>query len=166
MAEKKPATSAEIVDDVITLMTKRVNASQQQNLEQFIRKYYRNTAAEDLMESKAADLYGAALAHWNFAAKRRPGESKVRIYNPQFEKHGWQSPHTIVEIVNDDMPFLVDSIRMLLNSKNLTTHLVIHPIVLVNRNKDGRIEQVVDRNSQQQHTSTEAFIHVEIDQLT
>ena len=41
---------------------------------------------------------------------RAPGAAKVRVYNPEFEQHGWQSTHTAVEIVTDDMPFLVDSV--------------------------------------------------------
>ena len=41
-----------------------------------------------------------------------PGEAKVRVYNPDFEQHGWQSPHTVIEIVTDDMPFIVDSVTM------------------------------------------------------
>ena len=39
----------------------------------------------------------------------------MRVYNPQFEEHGWQSTHTAVEIVTDDMPFLIDSVSMELN---------------------------------------------------
>ena len=45
----------------------------------------------------------------------RPGQAKVRVYNPQIEQHGWQSTHTVVEVVTDDMPFLVDSVSMALN---------------------------------------------------
>ena len=49
---------------------------------------------------------------WNFARKREPGRAQVRVFNPTIEEHGWQSTHTIIEIVNDDMPFLVDSVTM------------------------------------------------------
>ena len=43
------------------------------------------------------------------------GESrgpKIRVFNPRTEEHGWSSPHTVIEMVNDDMPLLVDSITM------------------------------------------------------
>ena len=85
-----------------------------------------------------ADLYGAALSHWNFARKREPGYARVRVFNPTIEEHGWQSTHTLIEIVNDDMPFLVDSVTMEVNRHGLTLHLIIHPIVAVLRDKDGR----------------------------
>ena len=78
-----------------------------------------------------ADLYGAALSHWNFARQRVPGHARVRVVNPTLAEHGFQSRHTIVEIVNDDMPFLVDSVAMEANRHGLTLHLIIHPIIAV-----------------------------------
>src|SRR5204863_364439 len=77
-----------------------------------------------------ADLYGAALSHWNFARKRDPGSVRIRVFNPTLEEHGWQSTHTIIEIVNDDMPFLVDSVTMEVNCHGLTMHVIMHPIVV------------------------------------
>ena len=65
---------------------------------------------DDLAERDPLDLYGAALAQLRSAELRQPGEVKLRVYNPKLEQNGWQSTHTVVEIVNDDMPFLVDSV--------------------------------------------------------
>jgi hypothetical protein len=78
----------------------------------FVRAYYANVAPEDLVDRNEADLAGAALAHWSLARVRRPGEPKLRVYTPSLEEHGWESPHTVVETVVDDMPFLVDSVSM------------------------------------------------------
>ena len=61
--------------------------------------------------ARPADLYGAALSHLRLGEHRPPGQAKVRVYNPQIEQHGWQSTHTVVEVVTDDMPFLVDSVE-------------------------------------------------------
>ena len=66
-----------------------------------------------------------------------PGTPKVRVYNPRFEEHGWQSTHTAVEIVTDDMPFLIDSVSMELNRRGFGVHLIIHPVLGVRRD-DGR----------------------------
>ncbi len=166
MTNKKKAQTREMIEEVITLMKKNVEVSLQPLIEKFIRKYYYDTATEDLEESKAANLYGAALAHWNFAHIRKYGNTLVRIYNPQFEKHGWQSTHTIVEIVVDDMPFLVDSIRMALNARNLTTHLVIHPVINIQRDNNGHIIDILEHSEQHQDVHEEAIIHVEVDRQT
>ena len=63
----------------------------------------------------------------------------VRVYNPQVEQHGWQSTHTVVEVVTDDMPFLVDSVSMSLNRLGLLIHITIHPVVAVRRDPEGRL---------------------------
>ena len=78
----------------------------------FVRTYYAHVAPEDLIDRNDFDLCGAALAPRKVARIRQPGNIKVHVYNPNVEEHGWESPHTLVECVNDDMPFLVDSISM------------------------------------------------------
>lgn len=166
MSNKKKNFTHNLIEDVVTLMKKQVDSAQQATLEKFIRKYYSNTAQEDLAESEVANLYGSAMAHWNFALSRKAGSSKVRIYNPQLEKHGWQSTHTVVEIINDDMPFLVDSVRMALNARNLTTHLVIHPVINVQRDSEGRIVDILEHDNNPDNAREEAVIHVEVDRQT
>ena len=72
---------------------------------------------------------------------------RVRAFNPTLEEHGWQSTHTIVEIVNDDMPFLVDSVAMEANRHGLTLHLIIHPILPVERDARRHAGGARDRRS-------------------
>ena len=111
----------EMMDAVLGQVRRHVPADQRDAVEEFVTQYYAGTAAEDLVDNDTANLYGAALAHWNFLRTRAPGTPKLRVYNPQLGQHGWQSTHTIVELVTDDMPFLVDSVRMALNRRGLTT---------------------------------------------
>ncbi len=166
MSHKKKAHSNEIIEDVVSMMKNQIEEGQRAMLEKFIRKYYRNIAAEDLVDSEAVNLYGAVLGHWNFAHSRKTGISRVRIYNPQFEEHGWQSTHTVVEIINDDMPFLVDSVRTALNARSLTTHLVIHPVVNIRRDSNGKIVDILEHGDHQDGAQYEAIIHVEVDRQT
>src|SRR5437660_1160473 len=119
------------LDEVSRLVAAKVAPEQRATLQAFVDGYYGQVDPEDLLERQPADLYGAALSHWNFARKRESGHPRVRVFNPSIEEHGWQSTHTIIEIVNDDMPFLVDSVAMEINRHGLTLHLVIHPIVTV-----------------------------------
>ena len=111
------------------LVRAKVAPEQRDALVAFVRDYYGQVDPDDLAERQLADLYGAALSHWNFARKREPGRARVRVFNPTIEEHGWQSTHTIIEIVNDDMPFLVDSVTMEVNRHGLTLHLIVHPII-------------------------------------
>src|SRR3954467_13302147 len=108
----------------------------------FERLYYAEVDPEELAARKPADLKGAAAAHLAFARKFSSGEAKVRVYNPTLETHGWQSTHTVLEIVNDDMPFLVDSVTMELNRQGLALHLVVHPVLRNLRNSGGELTAV------------------------
>src|ERR1700693_4178601 len=127
------------LDEVLRLVRDKGAPDKRNLLERFVQQYFSQLDPEDLAERQPADLYGAALSHWNFARKRDPGSVRIRVFNPTLEEHGWQSTHTIIEIVNDDMPFLVDSVTMEVNRHGLTMHLIIHPIVVVERRADGTL---------------------------
>ncbi len=146
------------LDQVIQLLTSRLPPEQHETLAAFTRQYYGQVDPEDMAEHEIGDLYGAALSHWHFARRREPGQIKVRAFNPTLAEHGWQSTHTIVEIVNDDMPFLVDSVTMEVNRHGLTLHLIIHPILGVQRDADHTLQRA-------EGSLRESYIHVEVDRV-
>jgi glutamate dehydrogenase len=111
--------------------------------EAFARQFYRWVAPEDVADRDPLDLYGLALGTFNFARDRPSGDPKVRVYNPHFEEHGWQSTHTAIEIVTDDMPFLIDSVSMELNRRGFGVHLIIHPVLGVRRDASGRLVEIL-----------------------
>src|SRR3954452_17362479 len=124
MAVKVDQVESQLIETVCERVRERVGADAAPHVEEFVRQYYRWVPAEDLVGRTALDLYGAALAHWTFLELRTPGTTKVRVYNPEFEQHGWQSTHTVVEIVTDDMPFVVDSVNNELIRCGFATHLL------------------------------------------
>ncbi|HEV7913169.1 MAG TPA: NAD-glutamate dehydrogenase [Albitalea sp.] len=130
-----------------------------------MQQYYAQVAPDDLAERPTADLYGAALSHWHFARQFAAGAPKLRVYNPRLEEHGWQSTHTVIEIVNDDMPFLVDSITMEVNRQGLTMHLIIHPVLRIRRDDQQRIAGLARERSEPEGR-LESLVHVEVDRVT
>ena len=125
--------------------------------ERFVAVYYADLAPADWKERTPDDLEGAARAHLRFAADRTPGIPLVRVYTPTFDQDGYDSTHTVVEVVTDDMPFLVDSVSMELTRHRLGIHLVVHPIIGVRRDEQGHL---VDLDA---HGPREAFMHFEVD---
>ena len=123
----------------------------------FLHRYWERVPAEDLVGRDPVDVYGAALAHLHLAENRKAGAPRVRVYTPVFDDHGWASTHSVVEIVTDDMPFLVDSVSMELSRQSCGIHLVVHPVLAVAREAGGRLRGLEPGGSR------EAFIHVEID---
>src|SRR5689334_4125006 len=118
-----------LIESVCERVRERVAPEEVAEAEAFVRAYYRRAPAADLSGREPVDLYGAALAHWTFGRGRPAGEVRVRVYNPTFEQHGWQSPHTAIELVSDDMPFLVDSVSMEISRRELGIHVLVHPVI-------------------------------------
>ncbi len=154
---------AERMEDILTLVRAKAPAEQRDALERFVSAYFERVAPEDLIERRADDLYGAALSHWNFGRKRAPGVAKMRVFNPTVEEHGWQSTHTIIEIVNDDMPFLVDSVTMEVNRHGMTLHLIIHPVLMALRTPEGERSETPGADGA--GGAPESYMHVEIDRV-
>jgi glutamate dehydrogenase len=125
----------------------------------FVAHYYAQAEADDLAGNPET-LAAAALGHLAFAAMRAPGAAQVRVFNPTAERDGWPSDYTIVETVNDDMPFLVDSSTMTLSSMGHAIHVTIHPLLQVERARTGRLTGV--KYAKEGPTKTESFIHIEI----
>ncbi|HLH65826.1 MAG TPA: NAD-glutamate dehydrogenase, partial [Solirubrobacteraceae bacterium] len=111
------------------------------------------------------DLCGAVAAHLRLARRRRPGEAKVRVYNPDRERDGWSSPYTAVEIVSDDMPFIVDSVTMELSSQGHAIELIVHPVMRVRRDADGRLTDVLEPHAAPDGAIAESVIHVEVSRV-
>jgi len=152
----------EKIAQLIGLIAARMPEKNVSDLSHFVTEYYRNVPPEDIAPLAVDDIYGAALSHWNFGQQRKLNEIKIRVFNPTIDKHGWQSSHTIVEIIAGDMPFLVQSVIMAVNRHHSTNHLVIHPVYWILRSRNGALSKL-NTNSKNQNYSREAFIHVEVD---
>ncbi|HMD44033.1 MAG TPA: hypothetical protein VKH45_13220, partial [Candidatus Acidoferrum sp.] len=133
--------------------------------ETFVRQYYGQVDPEDLAERSIPNLCGAALAHLNFIEEFKSGTPKLRVYNPQSKKDRWESPHTVVEIINDNMPFLVDSVAMEVNRQGMTLHLIIYPVIRTKRDANGGLNEILPREAGTSGGS-ESIIHVEVDRQT
>jgi glutamate dehydrogenase len=133
-----------LVEKAQALAGKALDPARRATGKRLVSEFYEHVPPADIAERSPSDLWGAALSVWRFAERRHPGQAKVRVYNPDPAADGWSSPHTIVEIVNDDMPFLVDSISLAINASGRVIHLVIHPIFMVARDATGRLGELCD----------------------
>jgi len=155
-----------LLDTVCSRLREHLRGEEAAQAEAFARQYYRWVSPDDIAERSELDIYGAALAHFDLARRRRPGTTKVRIYNPRFETHGWRSTHTAVEIVTDDMPFLIDSVGMELNRRGFGVHLIIHPVLQVRRDAEGCLAEVLPHGAEADDAVAESVIHAEVARQT
>ena len=122
--------------------------------------YYRHVPDADLAELDAGQILGIALSHLQLAGHRPPGSLAVRAHNPTQENDGWSLPRTVVEVVVDDMPFLVDSITAELTRQGRAIELVLHPQLVVDRDDVGRLTACCGPDGR-----TESWIHVQVEQV-
>jgi glutamate dehydrogenase len=106
--------------------------------DRFVREFYKNVPPDDILSRTPEDLLAAPTTLWQFMAERRPGRAKLRVLDPRDPANSWTAGRAVVQIVNDDMPFLVDSVTASLNHLALVVHLVIHPVVPVERDSSGK----------------------------
>jgi glutamate dehydrogenase len=134
----------------------------------FLRRYYRHVAADDLVTRSPEDLRSAALSHRELASTRPQGRVTVRVTTPENDGDDrGLPPHSLVEVVCDDMPFLVDSVTAELSRHGRAIQLVVHPLLLVRRDVTGRLLEVLDADTQSPAGGSdqlvESWMHVEID---
>ncbi len=158
MSTEAARRKAEIIARLTALARERLTGAKAATAATFLERFYANVAPDDLQAATPEDLYGAAMALWQFGRERAPGQAKVRVYNPRLAAHGWSSRHTVIEIINDDMPFLVDSVTAEVNRRELAVHLIIPPVVRVRRAAAGGAETIADDGA------PESFMHIEIDE--
>ncbi|HET6753128.1 MAG TPA: NAD-glutamate dehydrogenase [Jiangellaceae bacterium] len=145
---------AEVIEHAASRARERLEAPEAEAVERFVTLYYEHAGPEDVVDVDPADLYGAALAHYRFGQLREAGTAVARVYTPRVADHGWQSTHTAVEVVTDDMPFIVDSVHMELSRHGLGIHRLVHPIVdgvsyvhvEVDRQSDPEVDDEVERD--------------------
>ena len=162
----------ELVDKAISLAVagKGTGGPPHEQVAELVRAYYRHVAAEDLADRSDADVYGAFAAHYRLAGNRPQGTANVEVMTPTLAEHGWAANgHSVVEVVVDDMPFLVDSLTMELSRQLRDVHVVIHPNFDVVRDITGVLQSVrpvPDGSLEPEGEAVrESWMHVEIDRL-
>jgi glutamate dehydrogenase len=155
----------QIIKQLEVLAQTKMSPEQAEKFLPFLPIYFSQMPLIDLSERSLNDLYCIAYSHWELMQVREPGELKIKVFNPDLQEHGWCSSHTIIQVITDDMPFLVDSMRMEINRLNYTTYLMIHcGGMKVRRTEQGEILNVYPYHSREAEGSiNEAPIEMEID---
>src|SRR5919202_3735008 len=124
-------------------------------------RFWRFAPDEELVGFTAEEMYAAVVSHRELAAHRLPGQLKLAISAPDREE-----PHTVLQIVTDDMPFLVDSVVALLTAHQLEVHLLLHPLIVVRRAPLGALGELcaeVEPDDAIDGDLVESWIRIEID---
>lgn len=127
--------------------------------------YFRHVGTDEA-DCEISSVELTFRAHLALALTRQPGQGSVRVHHPD----DGSGLGAAVQIVTDDMPMLVDSVTALLARLGGTVREVIHPIVTVERDADGRLRAAWPHDADAEHTGSatgrESWIHLQLHPAT
>ena len=165
MSDRSALKSPVILEKVTKILNKKLSKSKAALVTSFSNHFYNSVSEDDLIKRKPDELYAAILSLWNFSQGEISAENgKIRVSNPNLEEHGWQSKHTVIELIHVDMPFMIDSIRMELNRMGLNTHLMISVPFHFTKNKSHQITSL-EVLHEDKDVVTETPMFIEVDKL-
>ncbi|TQS94863.1 NAD-glutamate dehydrogenase, partial [Xanthomonas perforans] len=130
------------LEPVFAALRKRYPAARQAEVQAFAADFYRRMEEDEFPNHPPEQWAALASDMLEFARARKAGTVNVRVFNPTLKSHGYESPHTLLQIVNDDMPFLVDSVSMTLADLGIGVHVLGHPVLRIARDKSGKLTAV------------------------
>nr|MBP6852151.1 NAD-glutamate dehydrogenase [Rhodoferax sp.] len=135
----------------------------------FVAAYFDGVDPAEVVARGPAALFAVASTHWRLLAGARPQQApQVRVFNPTLAEDGFVSDHTVLQIVQQDMPFLVDSVTMAVNRSGRTAHWIVHPLLQVLRGQDGQVIDIARADGQAEPAApgqVASLIMVECDRI-
>ncbi|MDX2346126.1 MAG: NAD-glutamate dehydrogenase [Legionella sp.] len=159
---------ARIIEDVLKCINNKLTKKKSALCIEFIRQFLDTVGFEDLQDWTIEGLACAGIHFWSTIQKRKVNKPQIQLYNPSIEEDGWRTRHTVLEVVADDEPFLVDSIRMTVNRMGFSSHLIMYMGGMrLERGKDRLVTGVFPRlGASRPDVIVEAAIVIEIDKET
>jgi glutamate dehydrogenase len=153
-----------ILEAIVSSRTRSKALENRAQVKTFLALYFADVPVEDLQGKSEQIMARIALDHLEFGTTRKKGQALLRVFNPIEKQHGYSSNYTIVELINDDMPFLVDSVSAAVNRQQLAAHITVHPVFRVERDGRGRLQSIAKRNAKT--GEAESYIRIAIDRET
>ncbi len=163
MAFFTAASKADFQHQLQAALAQHVSEQALSQVALFAEQYFGITALEELTQRRLSDLVGCTLSAWRLLERFDSSKPQVRVFNPDYEKHGWQSTHTAVEVLHPDVPFLVDSVRMELNRRGYSIHTLQNSVLSVRRDAKGELVEVLPKGTTGPDVAQESLIFLEID---
>jgi glutamate dehydrogenase len=110
--------------------------------EEFARQFFDRFLLSEWAGREVKDIFGAVNSCWRMLRHFSPSAPDIRLYNPALEEDGWLCPHTVLQVQQRDMPFLVDSIRIELNRRNIAIHSIKSTLLQVRRDTSHKLERL------------------------
>ncbi len=162
MAFFTAASKADFQHQLQAALAQHVSEQDLPQVALFAEQFFGIIALEELTQRRLSDLVGCTLSAWRLLAQFDPSQPQVRVFNPDYEKHGWQSTHTGIEVLHPDIPFLVDSVRIELKRRGYSIHTLQNSVLSVRRDAQGALLELLPKGSTGEGVSLESLMFLEI----
>ena len=141
--DSKAEGREQALEDIVKRARRHIAKTRLDRAQTFLRQFYHHIPPEELEAVRADDLAWLGLHHLKTCDQRRSGEVLINIFNPAQHKGGENVGHTVIEIVTDDMPFLVDSVTAEINRQGFGVLMAVHPVMRIRRTPGGKLSEVL-----------------------
>ena len=139
-----------------------VEPAEREPLALFTRSFFGIATLDELLARQDSDLLGALLSGWRMLQRFDGERGSVHVFNPQVQNHGWHSPHTVVQLLHLDSPFLVDSVRIELSRQGHAIHALYNSTFMVDRDADGQLRALHPAAARGEGLRGESVMHIEV----
>ncbi len=161
MAADHDKTKNDLLKQVQAIVRRRKSPAAARQAAYYTDALFRRVPLEELQRMTPDGLAAIVQSQMGFVQVRQPRECKVDVFNPKLDEDGWESQHTVIELNNDDMPFLVNTANVVMAELNLRVHFMVHPIVHVLRDAEGRVSSF--HATSEGKGNPESIIHMQVD---
>ena len=153
-----------LLNKIKTAVSAQMNAAAAKQAAFYCDVFFKRLPLSELRLQTTDTAAAMVIEQIRFLQQRMTGQLSIRVFNPDQQRDGWECQHTVVELCNDDMPFLVDTSSMVMQELNLAVHMTVHPVFNVERDARGKLKSFHKKSTQ--HSIKESFIHIHIDKQT
>lgn len=166
MAIQKKRTELDFISSISSniMVVKKLSKS----LEQFTSDLLASVKWTDFDQFCGEAFTALIEKSFELLQQRKPGQSLLKIYTPELPLHSQMDygKFSVIEVLNDNIPFLLDSLLGELQARNIKIHTVLHPVLTVKRDKAGKLVEVVKAETGEiKSISTESFVSIHVDPM-
>jgi glutamate dehydrogenase len=134
------------------------------NLLNFADEFFLSSFVDEFQGRQVSDVLGLLVSAWKFIQEFDGKQAKVKVFDPNLEEHGWQSTHTVLLVMQSNMPFIVDSMRMTLADREVKTHTIQYASFNIERDTSGKLLKLIHAKHKPNDTSAgEGLVFIEVD---
>lgn len=153
---------ANLIQEIVAYAKNEVSKTQKDLVHTFIENFYTNPDVDALSRLPISEVGNALVSLFNFFYERKVGEPKIRVFHWKPEKKLALAERIVVEIVNENRSFAVDSLTVLLEKLDTKARLNFHPIYRAQRDSQGVLIDLSTPTSDDKKGHLESVIHCEI----